>query len=307
MTDTTHSPLSSLDPLVANHSTLRYREKQVQGVRVFYREAGTPSKPVLLLLHGFPSSSRMFDTLIPLLADHFHLIAPDYPAFGQSEAPPPSLFPYTFEHLTDVLDDLVGQLGLTRYSLYLSDYGGPIGFRLALRHPERVQAMIIQNAVSHEEGLGPLWDARRAFWRDRPSYEKKVLVSFTSLEGARERHVGSSPNVDRYNPDTWMDEYAILSRPGVAEIHADLFYDYRTNVEAYPRWQAWLRTYRPKMLIAWGKYDPSFTVAGAEAYLRDVPDAELHLLEAGHFALDEAVDQIARLILDFQRHHQIGK
>jgi pimeloyl-ACP methyl ester carboxylesterase len=280
-------------------STTTYHTIAIEGINVFYREAGPPGAPTVLLLHGFPSSSRMFDTLIPLLADRYHIVAPDYPGFGQSDAPSPTTFAYTFDHLAAIVDKFTETIGLQSYVLYLQDYGGPIGFRLALRHPERIQAMIIQNAVAHDEGLGPAWEARRAYWKDRAAYEQEVITSFTSLTGAKERHVGTSPHPERYNPDSWTDEFAILSRPGEKQIQADLFYDYRTNVASYPRWQAWLREHRPKMLVVWGKYDPSFAVAGAGAYQRDVPEAEVHILDAGHFALDEAVDQIATLIRAF--------
>jgi pimeloyl-ACP methyl ester carboxylesterase len=278
------------------NATTAYRTIAVGGVQVFYREAGPPAAPVLLLLHGFPSSSRMFDTLIPLLADRFHLVAPDYPGFGHSDAPSPSDFTYTFDHLAEVMTGFVEALGLTSYVMYLQDYGGPIGFRMALAHPERMDGLIIQNAVAHEDGLGPLWEARRAFWRDRAANEAAVIAAFTSLEGARDRHIGTSPHPERYNPDTWTDEFSFLSRPGQNRIQADLFYDYRTNVASYPRWQDWLRQTQPKLLVAWGRYDPSFAVAGAHAYRRDVPDADVHVLDAGHFALDEKVDEIAVLI-----------
>jgi pimeloyl-ACP methyl ester carboxylesterase len=287
------------EPQTSIGTSTTYNHAQVNGINVFYREAGPRSAPTLLLLHGFPSSSRMFDTLIPLLADRYHIIAPDYPGFGHSDAPDAESFKYSFDHLAEIIDQLVQQLGLTSYVLFLQDYGGPIGFRLAVAHPQRVSAIIIQNAVAHEEGLGPLWELRRAYWRDRASLEGKVISSFTSLEGARERHVGSSPHPERYNPDTWTDEYAFLTRPGQRRIQADLFYDYQTNVASYPKWQAWLREHRPPMLVVWGRYDPSFTVAGATAYKRDVPDAELHILDAGHFAMDEALDQIALLVRSF--------
>lgn len=286
-------------PGPSTQATSTFHTTAIDGVNIFYREAGPQGAPTLLLLHGFPSSSRMFDTLIPLLADRYHIVAPDYPGFGQSDAPPPSTFPYTFDHLAGVVDKLTETLGLKTYVLYLQDYGGPIGFRLALAHPERVKAMVIQNAVAHEEGLGPVWEARRAYWKDRAVHEEKVIPSFTSLEGARERHIGTSPHPERYNPDSWTDEFAVLSRPGEAKIQADLFYNYQTNVASYPQWQAWLRQHQPPMLVVWGKYDPSFAVEGASAYKRDVPGAEIHILDAGHFALDEAVDQIAALMRAF--------
>jgi pimeloyl-ACP methyl ester carboxylesterase len=284
---------------VSTSATLTYRTVEVEGVRIFYREAGQHDAPTILLLHGFPSSSRMYDTLMPLLADRYHLVAPDYPGFGHSDAPSPDAFGYTFDHLAEVIEGFVETLGLDRYVLLQQDYGGPIGMRLALRHPERVRAIVVQNAVAHEEGLGPLWEARKAFWIDRAAHEQKVISAFTSLEGARQRHIGRSPRPERYNPDTWIDEAAMLSRPGQARIQADLFYDYRTNVAAYPDWQAWLRRHLPPLLVVWGRYDPSFTVAGAHAYASDVPDAEIHVLDAGHFALDEKLDEIAALIRDF--------
>jgi pimeloyl-ACP methyl ester carboxylesterase len=275
------------------HATTRYRTVLVDGLKIFYREAGTPGAPTILLLHGFPSSSRMFDTLLPLLADRYHLLAPDYPGFGHSDAPPAESFDYTFDHLEHIVDGFVGALELPSYFLYLQDYGGPIGLRHALRRPERIRGLIVQNAVAHEEGLGPMWAARRAYWADRQAHEDSVMPAFTSLEGARLRHVGTSPNPERYNPDTWIDEFAALSRPGQDGIQSDLFYDYRTNVASYERWQAWLREHQPPTLVLWGIYDPSFTVEGARAYARDLPDAEIQLLKAGHFALDEAVDEIA--------------
>lgn len=293
------SATAAAQPSPSTLATVSYHSVAVDGVHIFYREAGPRDAPVILLLHGFPSSSRMFDPLIPLLADRYHVIAPDYPGFGHSDAPPPSTFAYTFDHLATVVERLTETLKLTRYVLYLQDYGGPVGLRLALAHPERVRGLVIQNAVAHEEGLGPLWQARRAYWRDRAAHEREVMASFTSLKGARQRHVGTSPHVERYNPDTWTDEFAALSRPGQAQLQADLFYDYRNNVAAYPKWQAWLRQHQPPTLVVWGRYDPSFTVAGATAYARDVPAAEVHVLDAGHFALDEAADEIARLMRAF--------
>ena len=288
----------------AIHTTYHYAA--VAGVRVFYREAGDPEAPTILLLHGFPSSSRQWATLMPLLADQYHLVAPDYPGFGLSEAPTPARYAYTFDHLAETIDALTRQLGLERYTLLMNDYGGPVGFRLALGHPERVQAMVVQNAVAHEDGLGPLWEPRRAFWRDRAAHEAEVIAAFTSLDTARERHIGSSPRPERYDPDTWTSEAASLSRPGQARIQADLFYDYRTNLERYPQWQAWLRAHQPPTLVLWGRFDPSFATAGATAYARDLPGAEIHILEAGHFATDEAVEEIARLIRAFLARNRIG-
>jgi pimeloyl-ACP methyl ester carboxylesterase len=293
------STQASTEDLRSSRRSISYHTVDIDGLKIFYREAGTPSAPTVLMLHGFPSSSRMWEPLLPLLAEKYHLIAPDYPGFGNSDAPSPSSFTYTFDNLAKVVDQLTVKLGLTSYVLFMQDYGGPIGFRLAVAHPERVRAIMIQNAVSHEQGLSPLWDARRKYWAN-PVHELEALkANFTSLEATRQRHIGTSPHPERYDPDTWGDEYAFLSRPGQADIQTTLFLDYRTNVASYPLWQKWLRETRPPMLVVWGKYDPSFAVAGAKAYADDVPGVEVHILEAGHFALDEAADDIALLVRSF--------
>src|SRR5262249_47606495 len=249
-------PASAADASQRPRQAIFYRSIAVDGLNIFYREAGAKDRPVLVLLHGFPSSSRMFDSLFPLLSSRYHLIAPDYPGFGHSDALPPERFAYTFDHLAQVTDHFIQALGLSRYVLYLQDYGGPVGFRIALAHPERVQALIVQNAVAHDEGLGPLWATRRAFWADRAANEAKLREGLVSAEATRLRHVGTSPNVDRYNPDLWTDELAFLSQPGQDRIQLDLFYDYRNNVASYPRWQEYLRSHRPPTLVVWGKYDP---------------------------------------------------
>lgn len=276
---------------------VEYKTALVDGLNLFYREAGPKDGPIILLFHGFPSSSRMFASLIPLLADNYHLIAPDYPGFGHSDTPPPERFSYTFDRLAECVGKLTEQLGLARYALYLQDYGGPIGFRLAKAHPERVTALIIQNAVAHLEGLSEAWDVRKAFWQDRAAHEKKLRQALLSLDVARTRHAGHVP--ERVDPDTWTDEFAFLTRPGMDRIQLDLMFDYQTNVAAYPRWQAYLREHRPPTLVVWGRLDALFTVEGALAFGYEVPDAEIHLLDAGHFALDEKADTIAALIRRF--------
>lgn len=278
---------------------VEFRSVSVGGVKVFYREAGPRDAPTVLLLHGFPSSSRMYMTLMPLLADRYHVVAPDYPGFGHSDAPAPSEFAYTFDHLAEVIEAFTTQLQLARYTLYLQDYGGPVGMRLALSHPERVEALVIQNAVAHDEGLSPLWEARRAFFTDRSAHEERVRQNLVSPEATRQRHLGSSPHPERIDPDSWTDELAFLQRPGMGQLQLELFYDYRTNLENYPKWQQYLTAQKPNILVLWGKYDPSFTVAGATAYAKDVADAEVHLLEAGHFALDERPEEIAALMRRF--------
>jgi pimeloyl-ACP methyl ester carboxylesterase len=290
---------TSAQGLPSSRRSISYHTVEIDGLNIFYREAGPADAPTVLLLHGFPSSSRMWDPLLPLLADKYHLIAPDYPGFGNSSAPPPSSFEYTFDNIARVMNELTTRLGITTYVLFMQDYGGPVGFRLALSHPERVRAIIVQNAVSHEQGLSPLWAARRKYWADPVRELDSLKANFTSFDATRQRHIGSSPHPDRYDPDIWTDEYAFLSRPGQADIQTTLFLDYRTNVASYPLWQKWLREVQPPTLVVWGKCDPSFTVAGATAYGDDVRGAEIHILEAGHFALDEATDEIASLVRDF--------
>ena len=290
---------ASAQDLRSSRRSISYHTIEINGLKIFYREAGPADGPTVLLLHGFPSSSRMWEPLLPLLADKYHLIAPDYPGFGSSGTPDQASFDYTFDNLAKVMNGLTTKLEITNYVLFMQDYGGPVGFRMALSYPERVRAIIIQNAVSHEQGLSPLWDARRKYWANPGQELENLKANFTSFEATRLRHIGSSPHPDRYDPDTWTGEYAFLTRPGQADIQARLFLDYRTNVVSYPRWQKWLRETKPATLVVWGKYDPSFTVAGATAYADDVPKAEIHILEAGHFALDEATDEIASLAHDF--------
>ncbi len=276
-----------------------YRSVKVDGVSIFYREAGPKDAPTILLLHGLPSSSRMFEPLLARLGGEFHMVAPDYPGFGHSDAPPPKEFAYTFDHIAEVMDHFTEALKLEKYTLYMQDYGGPVGFRMALAHPDRVEALIVQDAVAHNEGLGANWKTRRAFWADRASYEAALRKNLLSLETTRTRHIGNDPNPEKYDPDLWTDEYTFLNKPGEADIQSDLFYDYRTNVQAYPKWQAWMQKTQPRLLVLWGKYDLSFELTEPEAYRRDVPNAQVHVLDAGHFALDTAADEIADLVRGF--------
>ncbi len=276
-----------------------YRTISIDGLSIFYREAGPSDAPTLLLLHGLPSSSRMFEPLFSRLSDRYHLVAPDYPGFGHSDWPDPRKFAYTFDHLAEVMDRFTEALGLRHYTLYMQDYGGPVGFRMALAHPERIEALIVQDAVAHNEGLGASWTTRRAFWADRAAHESALRTNLLSLATTRTRHVGDDPHVERYDPDLWTDELAFLSQPGQADIQSDLFYDYRTNVDAYPKWQAWMRERKPRLLVIWGRHDLSFELSEPEAYRRDVPSAQVHVLDAGHFALDTAADEIADLVRGF--------
>jgi pimeloyl-ACP methyl ester carboxylesterase len=241
----------------------------------------------------------MYEPLLHRLADRFHLVAPDYPGFGHSDAPDPKQFAYTFDHLASVIEHFTEALGLARYTLYMQDYGGPVGFRMALAHPERVSALIVQDAVAHDSGLGANWKVRREFWKDRAAHESTLRENLLSLATTRTRHVGSDPNPERYDPDLWTDELAFLQRPRMADIQSDLFYDYRTNVESYPKWQAWMRETQPRLLVIWGKYELSFDPSEPEAYRRDVPTAEVHIVDGGHFALDTAADEIAELVRGF--------
>jgi pimeloyl-ACP methyl ester carboxylesterase len=280
------------------HST-SYRTIPIDGLSIFYREAGPKDAPTLLLLHGLPSSSRMFEPLFAQLSDRYHLVAPDYPGFGHSDWPDPKKFAYTFDHIAEVMNHFTEALGLSRYSLYMQDYGGPVGFRMILAHPERVEALIVQDAAAHNSGLGANWKTRRAFWADRTANEAALRVNLLSLATARSRHVGDDPDVKRHDPDLWTDEFYFLNQPGQAEIQTELFYDYRTNVDNYPKWQAWMREKQPRLLVIWGKYKASFDSSEPEAYRRDVPNAQVHIVDGGHFALDTADDEIAALVRVF--------
>jgi pimeloyl-ACP methyl ester carboxylesterase len=276
-----------------------YRTVKVDGISIFYRETGPKDAAAILLLHGLPSSSRMFEPLLVRLSDRYHLVAPDYPGFGHSDWPDPKAFAYSFDHYAEIMNHFAEALELSRYTLYMQDYGGPVGFRMALAHPERIEALIVQNAVAHNEGLGSNWKVRRQFWADRAGNESALRANLLSLTTTRTRHVGKDPNVEYYDPDLWTDEFAFLSQPGQADIQSDLFYDYRTNVDSYPQWQVWMRDKQPRLLVLWGRYDPSFELSEPEAYRRDVANAQVHVLDAGHFALDTAADEIGELVRGF--------
>jgi pimeloyl-ACP methyl ester carboxylesterase len=250
--------------LESTSATTTYHRITVDGVGVFYRQAGPKNAPAIVLLHGFPSSSREFDTLIPLLATRYHLIAPDFPGFGQSDAPPPSSYAYTFDNLARTIDGLLDQLKINRYTLYLHDYGGPVGFRIISAHPDRLRALIIQNANAYKEGLGAKWTDIARYWPD-PKVHPEVFDAFVSLTATEQRHTLGTSHPERYNPDTWTDEYAHLSRPGQREIQADLLYDYRTNVASYSEWQAWLREHKPPTLVVWGRNDHRSRCEGVPA------------------------------------------
>jgi len=279
--------------------TVHYRSAKIDGVNMFYREAGPSDGPVVLLLHGFPTSSHMFRNLIPLLADRYHVIAPDYPGFGQSDAPDHTKFAYTFAHYADMVDTLMNQLGAKKYAMYLMDYGAPVGYRLALKHPERVSGLIVQNGNAYEEGLREFWDPIKAYWADDSKEKREALSNLVVLETTKFQYTDGVKDLTRISPDNWVHDQALLDRPGNKDIQLDLFHDYGTNVPLYPQFQAFFRERKPPMLIVWGKNDKIFPEDGAHPYLRDLPDAEMHLLDTGHFALEDKLDEMAPLIHDF--------
>jgi len=283
-------------------SATTYRWANVEGVRIFYREAGSSTAPTIVMFHGFPSSSRSFDRLIPLLAPLYHVVAPDYPAFGHSDQPEPKEYSYTFDKLADTMDKFLDVLRISKCVFLLHDYGGPVGFRLMLKDPARVAGLIVMNANAYAEGLGKKWAGIADFWSDRSAHAD-VFDNFISQAATELRHTLGTSHLERYNPDTWTDEYQWLAKPGQYEIQAELLFDYQTNVKSYETWQHWLRQQRPATLVVWGRNDPSFVAAGAVAYKRDLPEAEVHLLDGGHFPLDEQNDEIASLIKDFMARH----
>jgi pimeloyl-ACP methyl ester carboxylesterase len=279
---------------------INYRTAVVDGLNIFYREAGPTDRPAIVLLHGFPTSSHMFRDLIPALADRYHVIAPDYPGFGYSDAPPVEKFDYTFEHLTDIVDHFLEQKGLKSYSLYVQDYGSPIGFRLAVRHPERVQAIISQNGNAYDEGLSPFWaETLYPFWKERNAQTEVNAAALADLASTKFQYETGVRDIAHISPDAWSHAQAGLDRPGNRAIQLEIIYDYRKNPPLYPSWHEYLRKHQPPVLAVWGKNDPIFSAPGAKAFRRDVPKAEVHLLNTGHFALEEDGDEIASLIRDF--------
>jgi pimeloyl-ACP methyl ester carboxylesterase len=281
-----------------------YRNVTIDGVKIAYREAGSPDKPTLLLLHGVPSSSRMYDGLMRKLGDRYHLIAPDYPGFGNSDAPPPENFVYTFDHLSEVMQKFTAAVHVQRYVLFMQDYGAPVGMRMAAARPDAVQGMIFQNGNVYEEGLGPMWAGRKPFWNDRAAHELALQTAHLSVAVTRGRHLGTDPDVEAYDPDLWMGEYAYLNRPGQAAIQSALIFDYQHNLAAYPIWQKWLAAHQLPTLVVWGKYDPAFIVPGALAFRRDLPRARIEILDAGHFAMDTRLDQVAALSDEYMQANQ---
>ena len=280
-------------------TTTTYRTASVDGLKVFYREAGDPQAAAVLLLHGFPTSSHMFRELIPALADRYHVVAPDLPGFGYTEAPDRATFKYSFDQLAQVVDRFTEVVGLRRYAIYVFDYGAPIGFRLALRHPERITAVISQNGNAYLEGLSEGFNPIQAYWKDPSPENRAALRAFLTPQTTQWQYTHGAPAPERVSPDTWTLDSALLARPGNDEIQLDLFGDYQSNIALYPKFQDYLRTRRPPLLAVWGKNDPFFLPPGAQAFKRDQPDAEIHLLDAGHFALESQGPHIAGIIRDF--------
>jgi len=295
----TSRPAPDESPAAPAIPVIHYKTVRIDGVNVFYREAGPADAPVLLLLHGFPTSSHMFRNLIPLLADRYRVIAPDYPGYGQSDAPKHTEFEYTFAHLADIVDQFTVALGASKYSLYVMDYGAPIGYRLALAHPERVQALIVQNGNAYTEGLGAFWDPIKAYWADGSQAKRDALAGLLTLDTTKFQYLDGMSDAARISPDNWIVDQALLDRPGNSDIQLDLLHDYGSNVPLYPAFQAFFRQHQPPTLIVWGKNDVIFPEPGAHPYLRDLPEAELHLLDSGHFALEDQLDVMVPLIRDF--------
>jgi pimeloyl-ACP methyl ester carboxylesterase len=276
-----------------------YGTQRVGPADVFYREAGAPDAPVLLLLHGFPSAGHMFRGFIPLVADDYHVVAPDLPGFGQTNAPPRGTFDYTFDNLAEVISGFTDARGLDRFAMYVFDYGAPVGYRIAAAHPERITAIISQNGNAYEEGFGSTWDTRMRYWRDPSQANRDACRVSLQPEHIRDDQYLRGNDAALVAPDGWELDLAYLRRPGADEIQLDLMLDYRTNVELYPAFQAYFREWQPPLLAAWGRNDRSFIPPGARAFQRDLPDAEVHLLDAGHFALETRADEIAVLTRRF--------
>ena len=276
-----------------------HRTAEIDGVDIFYREAGPAKGPAVVLLHGFPTSSHMFRNLIPALADRYHVIAPDYPGYGQSGTPDRSTFAYTFDRFGELVDRLLDQLGVTRYAMYVMDYGAPVGWRLALKHPDRITGLIVQNGNAYEEGLKAFWDPIKKYWNDNAADSRNALRKLFTLETTKFQYTDGVSDTSRISPDNWTHDQPLLDRPGNNDIQLDIFYDYRTNLPLYPKVQEWLRQRQPPTLIVWGKNDVIFPADGAHPYKRDLSDLEFHLLDTGHFVLEDKADEAIPLIRDF--------
>ena len=280
-------------------SQVYYRSTAIDDVEIFYREAGSRENPTILLLHGFPTSSHMFRNLIPALADRYHVVAPDYPGFGNSSMPRVDEFEYTFDRLAEIIESFVAQLDLDTYSIYLMDYGAPVGYRLAAKYPDRVESLIVQSGNAYEEGLLEFWDPIKKYWADRTPENAEPLRGLLTIDATKWQYLTGVRDSAAISPDNWGHVQPLLDRPGNNEIQLTLFYSYGSNPPLYPAWQEYFRTYQPPTLIVWGKNDPIFPEEGAHPYKRDLKDLEFHLLDTGHFALEEDGHVIAELIRSF--------
>lgn len=276
-----------------------FRTISIDGLDIFYREAGSRDNPTILLLHGFPTSSHMFRNLMPALADLFHVVAPDYPGYGNSSMPSVNEFDYSFDHLAEIVEKFIAAIGLEKYSLYVMDYGAPVGYRIAAKYPERVEALIVQNGNAYEEGLREFWEPIKAYWQDRSAENAEKLEYLVTLAATKWQYTNGVRNLEAISPDTWNMDQLFLDRPGNSEIQMALLYSYGTNPPLYPLWQEYFRRYQPPTLIVWGKNDHIFPADGAHPYKRDLKDLELHLLDTGHFALEEDGNVIADHIRRF--------
>ena len=280
---------------------IKYRTVEIDGLDIFYREAGPADAPTILLLHGFPTSSHMFRELMPALADEFHMVAPDYPGFGNSSMPLVDDFEYTFDRLAEVVEKLIDELGLEKYSIYLMDYGAPVGYRIAAKYPERVDTLIVQNGNAYDEGLLDFWDPIKTYWAARTPENAEPLRGLLTLGATKWQYTTGVRDLETISPDNWGHVQPLLDRPGNQEIQLALFYDYGSNPPLYPQWQEYFRAHQPPTLVVWGQNDPIFPAEGAHPYKRDLENLEFHLLDTGHFALEEDGETIAELIRQFLR------
>ena len=288
------------DSRTASPSMVRHETAHVSGLNIAYREAGNPQNPKLVLLHGFPASSHQYRNLIPVLANRFHVIAPDYPGFGNSDMPDPASFAYTFDRLAAITDELLQQRGFDRYGLFVQDYGGPVGFRIVTRNPDALEWLIIQNTNAYEVGFTEAWGGlRNALWKNRTPETERAVAGLLEFDTIKAIYLHGHKHPELISPDNWNMDFRFMERPNARRVQMDLFYDYRTNVTLYPHWQKLMRERQPKTLIFWGQDDIFFTREGGEAYLRDLPDAEMHRLDSGHFAVEDCLEQIATNIQRF--------
>ncbi|WP_109831215.1 alpha/beta fold hydrolase [Reichenbachiella versicolor] len=284
---------------IPSTATVFYKKKEIQGVNIFYREAGNPKKPALILWHGFPSSSHQYRKVLAALGDDYYIIAPDYPSFGASDYPDPNEFEYTFDHLAEVMDEFLTTFNLPSYTFMMQDYGAPIGYRIIMKHPKKIKGLIIQNGNIYEEGLGKGWEGIRKIWADNSEKNRIALYDAFSLEGLKWQYTHGVKDLNKINPDTWFLDYQRMQRPGIIDMNINLFYDYKNNLKLYPQWQSFLRKNQPPLLIVWGKNDAFFPESGARAYKEDVKMIDYNIYDTGHFALEEYGTEIIEKIRRF--------